>query len=153
MIYLILAIICSSSLALILKHGNVKNSNIILLINANYLTATVFALAFIIYKGGFHFSLYATLFAIGLGVLFAETFCYLFKSYKFSGNSTSNCKCKIIRFNSRAFFDHIFRKSPNIKMIFGFVAAIITLYLFYLSLKNHGTQKVDKVNTFIYFLF
>ena len=56
MVFLVLAIICSSSLALLLKYGSVRKTNIILLINGNYLTASVFALGLIIYKGGFHFS-------------------------------------------------------------------------------------------------
>jgi len=141
MFYLILAIICSSSLALILKHGSVKKTNILLLINGNYLTASVFALIFIFYKGGFHFSLYATLFAVGLGVLFAETFVIYSKAISLAGTALATVSARLSVLIPVLFSILFFGESPNIKMIFGFVAAIITLYLFYLSLKNHGTQE------------
>lgn len=141
MIFLVLAIICSSSLALILKHGSVKKTNILLLINGNYLTASVFALIFIFYKGGFHFSLYATLFAVGLGVLFAETFVIYSKAISLAGTALATVSARLSVLIPVLFSILFFGESPNIKMIFGFVAAIITLYLFYLSLKNHGTQE------------
>ena len=141
MIFLVLAIICSSSLALILKHGSVKKTNILLLINGNYLTASVFALIFIFYKGGFHFSLYATLFAVGLSVLFAETFVIYSKAISLAGTALATVSARLSVLIPVLFSILFFGESPNIKMIFGFVAAIITLYLFYLSLKNHGTQE------------
>ena len=74
MIYLILAMLCSSSLALILKHGHVKNNNTVLLINGNYATASLFSLAFIIFKYGYNFSIEVVVFGSLLGILFAGTF-------------------------------------------------------------------------------
>lgn len=144
MIYLILAILCSTSLALILKHGSVKRTNILLLINGNYLTASVFALIFIFFNGGFHFSLYATLFAVGLGVLFAETFVIYSKAISLAGTALATVSARLSVLIPVLFSILFFNESPNIKMIFGFVLAIVTLYLFYLSLKNHGTQEGRK---------
>ncbi|MEO8233748.1 MAG: EamA family transporter [Ignavibacteriota bacterium] len=149
MIYLILAILCSSSLALILKYGNVKKSNVILLINANYLTASVFALIFIFVKDGFHFSLYAALFAIGLGVLFAETFVIYSRAISLAGTALATVSARLSVLIPVLFSILFFNESPNITMIFGLATAIITLYLFYLSLKNHGTQE-DRKGKYIY---
>ncbi|HRN25217.1 MAG: EamA family transporter [Ignavibacteriaceae bacterium] len=144
MIFLILAIICSSSLALILKYGSVKKSNILLLINGNYLTASIFALIFIFFKGGFHFSINATLFAIGLGVLFAETFVIYSKAISLAGTALATVSARLSVLIPVLFSILFFNESPNIIMIFGFALAIVTLYLFYLSLKNHGAQEGRK---------
>ncbi len=148
MLFLILAIICSSSLALILKHGNVKNSNITLLINANYLTASVLALVFIFFNDGFHFSLYATLFAIGLGVLFAETFVIYSKGISLAGTALATVSARLSVVIPVLFSILFFDEKPNSYMLIGFGLALITFYFFYLSLKNHGNISDSKSKYF-----
>jgi len=37
-----------------------------------------------------------------------------------------------------------FDETPKLNMLIGFIAALITLYFFYLSLKNHGTESGRK---------
>ncbi len=149
MLYLVLAIISSSSLALILKYGNVKKSNVVLLINGNYLTASVFALIFILVNNGFQFSLYAVLFAFGLGVLFAEVFVIYSRAISLAGTALATVSARLSVLIPVFFSILLFNESPNITMVFGFVTAMITLYLFYLSLKNLGTQE-DQKGKYIY---
>lgn len=148
MIFLVLAIICSSSLALILKHGNVKNSNIILLINANYLTASLLALVFIFFNDGFHFSVYAALFAIGLGVLFAETFVIYSKGISLAGTALATVSARLSVVIPVLFSIIFFEEKPNSYMLIGFGLALITFYFFYLSLKNHGNISDSKSKYF-----
>lgn len=138
MIYLLLAIICSSSLALILKQGNVKKSNTAILINANYLTASVLSLAFVFYKGTLTISLYALLFALFLGYLFAATFFIYSKAVGLAGTAFATVSARLSVLIPVLFSIILYGESPNIKMIFGFILALVTLYLFYLSLKNHN---------------
>lgn len=138
MIYLLLAIICSSSLALILKQGNVKKSNTAILINANYLTASVLSLAFVFYKGTLTISLYALLFALFLGYLFAATFFIYSKAVGLAGTALATVSARLSVLIPVLFSIILYGESPNIKMIFGFILALVTLYLFYLSLKNHN---------------
>uniref|UniRef100_A0A7V3E6T0 EamA domain-containing protein n=1 Tax=Ignavibacterium album TaxID=591197 RepID=A0A7V3E6T0_9BACT len=138
MIYLLLAIICSSSLALILKQGNVKKSNTAILINANYLTASVLSLAFVFYKGTLTISLYALLFALFLGYLFAATFFIYSKAVGLAGTALATVSARLSVLIPVLFSIILYGESPNIKMIFGFALALVTLYLFYLSLKNHN---------------
>jgi drug/metabolite transporter (DMT)-like permease len=152
MIFLILTIICSTSLALILKYGSVKKSNIILLINGNYLTASIFALGFIIYQGGFHFSLNAILFSMFLGVLFAETFVIYSKAISFAGTALATVSARLSIIIPVLFSIILFDEKPNIKMIAGFILVLITLYLFYLSLKNHGSVANSGKKYFYLFL-
>lgn len=144
MIFLILAIFCSSSLALILKQGRVKNANTVLLINGNYATASFFSLMFIIFKYGFHYSTEVILFGSVLGILFAGTFVIYSKAISLAGTALATVSARLSVFIPVLLSILLFGENPNIKMVFGFVLALVTLYLFYLSLKNHGTAEGRK---------
>ncbi len=151
MIYLILAIFCSSSLALILKHGRVKNSNTVLLINGNYATASLFSLAFIIFKYGYNFSIEVIVFGALLGILFAGTFVIYSKAISLAGTALATVSARLSVLIPVLAAIIFYGESPNIKMLLGFGLALITLYLFYLSLKNHGTVEGRK-GKYIYLL-
>jgi drug/metabolite transporter (DMT)-like permease len=138
MIYLILAVICSSSLALILKAGNVKKSNTAVLINANYLTASILSLVFIFYEGAFRLSLTAFLFALFLGYVFAATFFIYSKAVGLAGTALATVSARLSVLIPVLFSIILYGESPTVKMLFGFIVALLTLYLFYLSLKNHN---------------
>ena len=149
MIFLILSIICSSSLALFLKHGHVKNANTVLLINGNYATASFLSLIFIIFKYGFHSSVEAILSGSLLGFLFAGTFVLYSKAILLAGTALATVSARLSVLIPVLFSIIIFGESPNIEMIFGFALALATLYLFYLSLKNHG-PKTERLGKYIY---
>lgn len=149
MIFLILAIICSTSLGLILKHGRVKNSNTVLLINANYLTASTIAFAFVIFKYGFNFSFQSLLFGLALGFLFVSTFILFSKSISLAGTALATVSARLSILIPVVLSIIFFSESPNLKMLFGFVLALITLYLFYLSLKNHNAH-LEAGNKYLY---
>jgi len=151
MLFLILAILCSSSLALILKHGHVKNANIALLINGNYLTASLIALGFILFKYGFHYSIEAILFGALLGILLAGTFVIYSKAISLAGTALATVSARLSVLIPVLLSIMLFGESPNIKMIFGFLLALVTLYLFYLSLKNHNSGSTSK-NKYLYLL-
>jgi len=138
MVYLILAIFCSSSLALILKHGQVKNANVAMLINGNYLTASLIALGFIVFKYGYHFSTEALLFGAVLGILLSGTFFIYSKAISLAGTALATVSARLSVLIPVLLSIVLFGESPNIKMIFGFLLALVTLYLFYLSLKNYN---------------
>ncbi len=152
MIYLILTIICSSSLALILKYGSVRKTNIILLINGNYLTASVFALAFLLYKGGFNFSLNAVLFAAILGIIFAETFVIYSKAISFAGTALATVSARLSIIIPVLFSIILFDEKPNGNVMAGFFLVLLTLFLFYLSLSNHQSVANSVKKYFYLFL-
>lgn len=139
MLFLSLAMICSSSLAIILKYGSVKKTNIILLINGNYVTAATLALIFILVNEGFHFSLNATLFAAALGILFAETFVIYSKAISLAGTALATVSARLSVLIPVLFSIIFFDEKPNLQMLIGFLLALVTLYFFYLSLKKHGS--------------
>ena len=143
MIFLILAILCSSSIALILKQGHVKNANVALLINANYLTASFIAFGFILFKYGFHLSIESILFGAVLGSLLAGTFFIYSKAISIAGTALATVSARLSVLIPVLLSIIIFGESPNVRMIFGFVLALITLYLFYLSLKQHSIDSTS----------
>ncbi len=151
MLFLILAILCSSSLALILKHGHVKNANIAMLINGNYLTASLIALGFILLKYGFHYSIVAVLFGALLGILLAGTFVIYSKAISLAGTALATVSARLSVLIPVLFSILHFGENPNIKMIFGFLLALVTLYFFYLSLKNHDNGSTSR-NKYLYLL-
>jgi len=144
MLFLFLAILCSSSLALILKHGHVKNVNVAILINGNYLTASLIALGFILFKYGFHYSIESVLFGAVLGILLAGTFVIYSKAISLAGTALATVSARLSVLIPVLLSIMLFGESPNIKMIFGFLLALVTLYLFYLSLKNHNSGSTSK---------
>jgi len=122
------------------------------MINGNYLTASVIALGFILYQGGFHFSVNAILFSMFLGVLFAETFVIYSKAISFAGTALATVSARLSIIIPVLFSIILFDEKPNIKMISGFVLVLITLYFFYLSLKNHGSVANSGKKYFYLFL-
>ena len=151
MLFLFLAILCSSSLALILKHGHVKNANIAMLINGNYLTASLIAVGFILFKYGYHYSIEALLFGAVLGILLAGTFVIYSKAISLAGTALATVSARLSVLIPVLLSILLFNEIPNIKMLFGFLLALITLYLFYLSLKNHNSGSTSR-NKYLYLL-
>ncbi len=144
MIFLLLTILSSSSIALILKFGNVKKSNTAILINANYLTASVLSLIFVFYKGTLSVSLTAFLFALFLGYLFAATFFIYSKAVGLAGTALATVSARLSVVIPVLFSIILYGESPDLKMFIGFLIAIVTLYLFYLSLKKNNVNGFGK---------
>ena len=144
MIFLFLTILCSSSLALILKYGHVKNANVVMLINGNYLTASLIALGFILFRYEFHFSIETLFFGAFLGILLAGTFVIYSKAISLAGTALATVSARLSVLIPVLLSIMLFGESPNLKMILGFVLALATLHMFYLSLKNHGTKEGRK---------
>lgn len=144
MVFLLLAILSSSSIALILKFGNVKKSNTSILINANYITATVLSSSLIIYQGKFFLTIEAFLFAIFLGYLFAATFFFYSKAVGLAGTALATVSARLSVLIPVLFSIILYGESPSIKMYFGFLIALVTLFLFYLSLKKNNNKGYGK---------
>lgn len=149
MIFLLLTILCSSSLALILKHGNVKKSHAAVLINANYIVASLASLVILLTKGGFHFSADVILFGCIVGSLFAITFFLYSKAVGLAGTALATVSARLSVIIPVILSIIVFAESPDLKMMLGFLLTLVTFYLFYLSLRNDK----NSTNTFIKYLF
>ena len=67
MIYLLLAMLCSTAIALVLKHGEQQNHNRYVILSMNYAMATSISLWFVIRKG-----LFTSLSAVSIGSLVSQ---------------------------------------------------------------------------------
>ena len=96
--FLLLTILCSTSIALILKYSDTKKSEPIVLIAGNYLTASLIALVLLIFSESTKFSIETLLFGIGLGLLFVLSFFAFAKaiSYAGTGLATTSSRLSVI---------------------------------------------------------
>ena len=83
--------------------------------------------------------------------LFAGTFVLYSKAISLAGTALATVSARLSVLIPVLAAIIFFGESRNIKMLLGFCLALITLYLFYLSLKNHGTVEGRK-GKYIYLL-
>lgn len=134
--FLLLTIICSTSIALILKHNDTKQGELIVLLSGNYIIASSIALILLLLNDSRNFSLQTFLFGASLGLMFVVTFFALALAIKHAGTglaiTSSRLSVIIPIILSMLFFNEI----PNELYIIGFLFTIITFVLFYFSVKS-----------------
>jgi hypothetical protein len=138
--YLILVIICSTSIALILKHNDIKKGELIVLLAGNYLVASSIALVLLILNESKSFSYQTLLYGAGLGFLFVITFFLLAFAISRTGMGlaiTSSRLSVIIPIILSIIF---FNESPTELHLLGFLFTIITFVMFYFSVKSGHTD-------------
>ena len=134
--YLLLVIICSTSIALILKYNDTKKGELIVLLAGNYLVASSIALVLLILNESKSFSYQTLLYGAGLGFLFVITFFLLAFAISRAGMGlaiTSSRLSVIIPIILSIIF---FNESPTELHLLGFLFTIITFVMFYFSVKS-----------------
>ncbi len=137
--FLLLTILCSTSIALILKYSDTKKGEAIVLLAGNYLVASIIALALLIFNESRLFSLQTLLFGAGLGLLFVLSFFAYAKAISFAGTGLATTSSRLSVIIPILFSIIIFNELPNELHLVGFVFTLITFILFYFSVK--GNQK------------
>ena len=134
--FLLLVILCSTSIALILKHNDTRNGELIVLLAGNYLVASLIALILLLINPSAKFSFQTLLFGAALGFLFVITFFALALAIRHAGTGlaiTSSRLSVIIPIIISILF---FNESPNELYVIGFLFTLITFVLFYFSVKS-----------------
>lgn len=134
--HLVLTIVCSASIALILKHNETQKGELIVLLTGNYLTAAVIALILLLINDKSNFSLQTLLYGAALGSLFVITFFILAYAIKFAGTGLAITSSRLSVIIPIIFSIIFFDETPNNLYVFGFVFTIITFIIFYLSVKR-----------------
>lgn len=135
---LLLTILCSTSIALILKYSDTKKGEAIVLLAGNYLVASIIASALLILNESRLFSLQTLLFGAGLGLLFVLSFFAYAKAISFAGTGLATTSSRLSVIIPILFSIIIFNELPNELHLVGFVFTFITFILFYFSVKgNH----------------
>jgi len=87
MINLLLTILCSTSIALILKYNDTKKGNALLLLSGNYFVASLISLVIFIINDDTTLSLESTLLGAFLGVVFLGSFIAITQAVRIAGTA------------------------------------------------------------------
>jgi drug/metabolite transporter (DMT)-like permease len=136
--FLLLTVLCSTSIALILKYSDTKKGEPIVLLAGNYVVATVTALIFLIFNETRIFSFYTLIFGSTLGLLFVLSFFAYAKAISFAGTGLATTSSRLSVIIPILLSIIIFDEQPKVIHVVGFVFTLMTFILFYLSVKgNH----------------
>ena len=151
MLYILLTILCSSSIALILKYNAARKNQPVVMLMGNYFIASIISAIMIFIKGNAEYSNEALLYGLILGPLFIGSFFIFAKAVEFAGTAlatvSSRLSVVIPVFLVVVFFGEI----PNTQIYLGFSLTILTIILFYLSL-NHENSGVDDKKKYLFLI-
>ena len=149
MIALFLTILCSTSIALILKHNDTQRGNAILLLAGNYFVAALISVLFFLSDRNAQYSVSTLLFGALLGILFMLTFFAYARAVSVAGTSLSTLSSRLSVVVPLILSVIIYNEYPTTTQTIGFLFTFITILFFYYSLKNHGSRSL-KATDYIY---
>jgi len=136
--FLLLTILCSTSISIILKYSDTKKGEPIVLLAGNYLVASLIGLALLLVNENKIFSIQTLLFGAGLGLLFVLSFFAFAKAISFAGTGLATTSSRLSVIIPILFSIIIFNEMPNKLHLVGFGFTLITFILFYFSVRgNH----------------
>jgi len=145
MIPLLLTILCSTSIALILKHSDTKQGNPIVLLAGNYLTASVIGLILMLLKDASH-SIETLIFGALLGLLFVASFFAFAKAVAIAGTALATISSRLSVIIPIVFSIIIFDEKPSTIKLIGFLFTGITFVFFYFSLLKQNNSSSSRRN-------
>lgn len=140
MLPLLLTILCSTSIALILKHSELRGGDPIVLLAGNYFTASIISLILIPVQSSTD-SFATLIFGAVLGFLFVASFFAFAKVVADAGTALATISSRLSVIIPIVFSIIIFDEKSSLMKIIGFIFTAITFVFFYLSLiDNNGTS-------------
>jgi drug/metabolite transporter (DMT)-like permease len=143
MLPLFLTILCSTSIALILKHSDTKQGEPIVLLAGNYLTAGVIGLLLMLLKDT-SYSVETFIFGALLGLLFVASFFAFAKAVAAAGTALATISSRLSVIIPIVFSIILFDEEPSAFKLFGFLFTGITFVLFYFSLLKQSNSSNKK---------
>lgn len=136
--FLFLTILCSTSIALILKYSDTRKGKPIVLLAGNYLTASLIALILLAFSDSSKFTVETLLFGNVLGLLFVLSFFAFAKAISYAGTGLATTSSRLSVIIPILLSIIIYDEVPNKFHIIGFSFTLVTFVFFYLSVKgNH----------------
>ncbi len=151
MINLLLTILCSTSIALILKYNDTKKGNSLLLLAGNYFVASIISLVVFYLNDNAAYSTESFLFGIFLGILFLGAFFAFTQAVKLSGTAIATISSRISLIVPVGLSIFLFDEKPSVLQYLGFIFVAVTLYLFYLSLSKSDGSTL-RIKNYFYLL-
>ena len=151
MFSLVMAVFCSTSIALLLKFNNTKSGNEVILLSSNYFVASLIAIMLFFSDVNSQISVQTFLFGSMLGVMFVFSFFSFAKAVEAAGTALASVSSRLSVIISITLSIIIYKEIPNVFQAIGFVTAFITLYFFYISLTYKRVRKLEKIH-YVYLL-
>lgn len=151
MIPLLLTIICSTSIALILKYSGTRKGNPVLLLCGNYFAATVIMIILFLSEEKLVYSTESFLFGAALGLLFFLGFFAFAKAVSTAGASLSAVSSRLSVIIPISMSIIIFREIPSYLQLSGIILALITIVLFYFSIRHFSAGTFLRMDYFYLF--
>ena len=136
MVSLALTILCSSSVALILKHNDTKSGNALVLLAGNYFIAAIVGFVLWITQPRPEFSAPAAFFGALMGLLFVFSFFNFAKSVHVAGTALATVSSRLSVVISTFLSILFFGETPGVFQLAGYFFTLLTLFFFYLSLRK-----------------
>jgi drug/metabolite transporter (DMT)-like permease len=147
---MLLTILCSSSIALILKFNAARKGHPLVMLMGNYFTASLIASVIIFIRKDFSFSIETFLFGLILGVMFIGSFFIFAKAVESAGTALATVSSRLSVFIPVLLVVLLFGEEPSTQNYFGFALTVLTIILFYLSLNRNN--QVDRHKYKYFFL-
>jgi len=147
--YLVLTILCSTTIALVLKHSDTKRGEPIVLLAGNYIVASIISLGIYIFNDDTSFSYQTISFGACLGLLFVLSFFSFAKAVGHSGTALATVSSRLSVIIPITFSIIIYNESPSSYNLIGFLFSFITLILFYFSIGGQDSAG-DNPNKYFY---
>jgi drug/metabolite transporter (DMT)-like permease len=145
---LFLTILCSASIALILKYNDEHDGNPLLLLAGNYFIAATISFGFVITDQSATLSAETLIFGALLALLFFASFFAFTKAVSAAGTALATVSSRLSVIVPLLLSILIYREKPSIYQMVGIFIALITILLFYFSLKNDATRQLHFMDYF-----
>lgn len=136
MFSLIMTILCSTSITLLLKHNDTRKGEPILLLAGNYFVAAIVSFILLLHDDQATISGASLWFGTLLGFLFVFSFFVFSKAVSVAGAALATVSSRLSVIIPILMSIIVFHELPNRYQLIGFVFAVITILLFYSSLKG-----------------
>jgi len=148
MIALLLTVVCSSSIALILKDNHTRDGNPLLLLAGNYFIASLISFGFVLADKKAMLSTETFIFGTLLASLFVSTFFAFAKAVGAAGTALATVSSRLSVIVPLLLSIMIYHEKPTVYQLAGIVLTFITIILFYFSLRNESSKKLRFIDYF-----
>lgn len=148
MLFLLLTILCSSSIALILKFNAARKGHPLVMLMGNYFTASLIASVIIFIRKDYSFSIETFLIGLILGVMFIGSFFIFAKAVETAGTALATVSSRLSVFIPVLLVVLFFGEEPSKQNYFGFALTVLTIILFYFSLNRNNQVDSNKYKYF-----
>jgi len=135
-IFIFLAILCSTSIALLLKHNATRKGDPLVLLAGNYLVAAIISLVLFLIDESATVSFNATIFGLFLGLFFVGAFFSFAKAVSISGTALATVSSRLSVIVPIVLSIIFYNEIPGLLRYIGFGFTLVTILLFYMSIRN-----------------